>query len=125
MKNWIGKTIALIGLIHTIFGFVVLPNIFRDLLSEGLFNTVNGQLDREFFFWFIQFGLLLVLFGGFVNWVEQRLDRLPLGLGWTLLAFTALLVGIMPISGAWLMLIPAVGILIQYRKNAPSLTEDD
>ncbi len=117
MKIWIGKSIATIGIIHTIFGFVFIGHIFRELLNDGLINTVNGQLDREFFFWFVMFGVLLIVLGALTNWVEKETGFLPSWYGWVLFVFTLMIVAIMPASGGWLLFIPAVGILMRYRSG--------
>lgn len=111
MKNWIGKAIIVIGLIHITVGFALLSTTFLELLSEGLFNTVHGQAMREGFFWFTFFGVLLIILGAWVNWTEREQQQLPSFLGWSLLAMVGVMLFIMPISGAWLMLVPIGGII--------------
>lgn len=113
MKTWIGKTIIIVGVIHSVFGFAVFNSTMAEIVSEGLINTVNGQPMREFVFWFISFGILIILFGLMIDWCERRNLKLPKFLGWSLFAFTSILVTIMPISGGWLMFIPAVGLIIK------------
>ncbi len=56
MKRWIGRSIIIIGLLHTIFGLIAFRSTLALLLREGIINTVNGQPDREMAFWFIFFG---------------------------------------------------------------------
>ncbi len=110
---WIGKALFLIGCIHSLFGVVVLRSTLAVLWNEGLINTVNGQPDREFAFWFIAFGVLTMILGGFVDFCEKRKVPVPRFFGWALLVFTALVVTIMPISGGWLVLIPAIGSILR------------
>ena len=110
---WIGKTIFLIGVVHSLFGFVALRSTLAVLWNEGLINTVNGQPEREFVFWFMAFGIMAMIFGAFVNWCEKRCVPLPRFLGWSLLTFTIAVVTIMPISGGWLVLIPAIGAILR------------
>ena len=98
MKNWIGKTIMIIGLIHTIFGFLFIGHIFQEIWNAGLVNTVNGQIEWEFFFWFTMFGGLLMILGGLVDWLEKKLSYIPQGLGWGLLIFTTMMLLIMHMS---------------------------
>ncbi len=121
-KKWIGKAIASIGILHTALGFVFGWSIFRELLNDGLFNTVNGQMDREFFFWFTMFGVILFLFGALASWAEQTIGQLPIWMAWACFVLTIVMVFIMPISGAWLMLIPTIGLLLQHRNAAASMT---
>lgn len=109
--QWIGKGIALIGAIHTAVGMVGFRNVIGDIAERGMFNTVNGQPEREFAFWFIFFGLLAVLLGAVVSWTENRIGEVPPFLGWSLLTLTTLGVMIMPLSGFWLLIVPTVGAL--------------
>jgi hypothetical protein len=113
MRNWIGKSVAIIGAIHTVFGLVMFRQVIGEIIGEGLVNTVNGQILREFAFWFIFFGFLAVIFGIFIDWCERQQIKLPAFLGWNLLALTVLLVTIMPISGGWLLFIPTTGIFLR------------
>ena len=117
MKHWIGKSVLAIGLIHSIFGIVFLGRIFGVLLGEGLFNTVNGQMDREAFFWFMYFGFAMMILGAFINWNEQRGYPLPAFLGIALMAITLVAVIIMPASGAWLLFAPSIGLLMRQRRK--------
>ena len=115
MRVWIGKFIIAIGLIHGVFGLVVFRDTLNLLVAEGLINTVNGEPDRELAFWFIAFGVLVIVLGALVEWCERRGVGLPQFLGWSLLGFTALLLLIMPISGAWLLLAPSIGAVVRSR----------
>ncbi|MBI2839540.1 MAG: hypothetical protein HYX75_14595 [Acidobacteria bacterium] len=111
MRPWIGKFIGGIGVVHTLFGLLGFRGQLAMWLGEGLWNTVNGQAEREFPFWFLSFGILAIIFGLFVDWVERHFGELPRFLGWSFLGLTVAVVVIMPISGGWLMFAPAVGAI--------------
>ena len=113
MQAWIGKSIIIIGAIHSAFGFVWFRSTIGEIVHEGLVNTVNGQPERELAFWFIFFGLLAIIFGAFVDWCERKGIKFPKFFGWNLLAFTLIIIMIMPISGGWLLLVPAIGSIIR------------
>lgn len=118
MKIWIGKAIALIGIIHTVFVFFVFRKVIGEIIAEGFFNTVQEQENRNYAFWFIFFGFVAVILGLLVNYLERLNIALPRFLGWSLLALTLLLVAIMPISGGWLLFIPACGAIYrQFQVN--------
>ncbi len=117
MQVWIGKSIMIIGAIHSAFGFVVFRSILAEIIGEGLVNTVNGQPLREFAFWFLVFGFLAIIFGALVDWCERQGVKLPKFFGWSLLALTLIVVTIMPISGGWLLLIPAIGAILRSRPS--------
>lgn len=108
---WIGTFIVGIGVVHSLFGVLGFHGQLAIWLGEGLWNTVNGQAEREFPFWFLAFGILAIIFGFLVDWVERRHAELPRFLGWSLLGLTVAVVVIMPISGGWLMIAPAIGAI--------------
>lgn len=118
MRAWIGKSIIFIGIVHSVFGFVVFRSILAELVSEGLINTVNGQPEREFAFWFLFFGFMAIIAGLMIDWCERNFAMLPGFLGWSLLALTVICVTIMPISGAWSLLVPAFGAVFRSRKSS-------
>jgi polyferredoxin len=118
MQAGIGKSIIVIGGIHSAFGFVVFRSTLAEIIREGLVNTVNGQPIREFAFWFIVFGFLAIIFGTFVDWCERQSVKLPKFFGWSLLALTLIIVTIMPISGGWLLFIPTIGAILRSRPSA-------
>ncbi|RLC07591.1 MAG: hypothetical protein DRI24_24635 [Deltaproteobacteria bacterium] len=111
MKFWIGKSIVFIGLLHTLVGVFGFYGTLCELVDEKVFNTVCGQPDRELTFWFIAFGLLTIVFGVFVDSYERTFTRFPRRLGWGLFLFAAVIVVALPVSGAWLFLIPAAGAI--------------
>ena len=115
MKAWIGKAIVGIGIIHCLFGVVFSRSTLALLWSEGLINTVNGHPEREFAFWFLAFGLLAIILGSFINWTERKGIIPPPFLGWSLFVLTVAVVTIMPLSGGWLVFIPALGAIIRSR----------
>lgn len=115
-KKWIGWFIIFIGIIHISVGLLLIGDVGMELLREGLFNTVNGEPMREAFFWFTFGGLSMIIIGQLTNWYEQQETAFPNFLGWSLLALSLLVVLVMPASGGWLMLVPAIAILRQKKQ---------
>ena len=112
-RPWVGRALMAVGVIHTLFGLFGFRRTFGELLAEGLWNTVNGQLKREFAFWFVLCGLVLVLLGALVHTIERTRGSLPRYLGWSLLALTIATVVVMPISGGWLLFPGAIGAVLK------------
>ncbi len=110
-RRWVGVAVVAIGIIHVLFGVVVFRGTLVEILRDGIVNTVNGQLDRELTFWFIIFGLLTILLGALIDWCETSAPKLPQFLGWSLLGLTGICVLFMPLSGGWLLLVPAIGAI--------------
>lgn len=112
MKNWIGKFLVGIGILHTLFGIVLLvPLVGPELLADGLVNTINGQPKREAFLWFLMSGFLIILIGGMVNHLEQSGVAMPKFVGWSLLTIAIFAVFFSPLSGGWLIFIPAIALI--------------
>ncbi|MEO1147341.1 MAG: DUF6463 family protein [Cyanobacteria bacterium J06638_22] len=116
MQAWIGKALFAIGVIHTLFGIIVMHETLSILVGEGLFNTVNGQPGREAVFWFLFTGFLLLIVGALINWIEQHHATLPTFLRWSFLALTLLGIIVIPISGVWLIIPCVVGIFVRASK---------
>jgi len=113
MKNWIGKSLIGIGIIHTLFClFLIVPQM-GELLDEGLINTINGQPKREAFLWFTYSGFAIMILGGLINWIENQNLKIPKFVGYTLLASTVFMLFFAPASGGWLLLIPTIAILLK------------
>jgi hypothetical protein len=117
MKFWIGKSIVVIGLLHTVVGVFGFYGTLTELLDERVFDTVYGQPLRELTFWFIAFGLLTMVFGIFVDSYERTFPRFPRRLGWSLFLFAIAVAAAIPISGTWLFFIPAVGAIHHSRRR--------
>jgi hypothetical protein len=60
---------------------------------------------------FIALGILVVLFGFFIDWIERKKILLPRFLGWGLIFFSFVFLFSMPVTGIWLLFIPAIGII--------------
>lgn len=119
MKQWIGKSIFIIGIMHTIFGLVVMHKVLLHIVQSGVFNTIHGQVEREAVFWFLFSGFGLIIIGALINWIEKLGYVLPQFLHWSFLAITFTGLVIMPMSGFWLLLVPCAGFIMQLtgRKN--------
>ncbi len=118
MKIWIGKCVVVIGVIHTIFGFVVFHEIIAALAGEMFLNTIDKQIDRNAAFWFLYTGFAFVIMGGLIDWIERRHPGLPPFLKWSFLSITVLGCVIMPKSGFWLLLIPCIGFFFEKTREA-------
>lgn len=112
MKIWIGRSIMLIASLHTVVGIYLFRFAIADIIGEGVYNTVDGHQDREVAFWFLVCGLFWFLFGGLIDTLENRGFAFPAFLGFGLLALAAFCALLMPVSGFWLLFVPAFGMLL-------------
>lgn len=113
---WIGKWLFAVGVIHSLFGFLFMRNTLVVLWSEGLLNTVNGQPAREAVFWFLCTGLLLLIVGVLVDRAEKHRLAMPPFVTWSFAVLTIIGVVVMPISGIWLLIPPAAGMVFRRRQ---------
>ena len=94
------------------------------IVDDGIFNAVDGgSAERTSTFWYVVTGLGLAPLGFLVWWVERQVGRVPVTVGWLLLAFVALTVFLMPASGFWLFLFPAAVVLVRARAGASATRE--
>jgi len=111
-KRWIGRWIMGVGVVHTMFGLFFMRDTWSELIDAGLFNTVNGQPEREFAFWFLFAGLVTILFGRMVDELEKRGEAPPRFVAWFLAVLVVFALIVMPISGGWLLVPAVVGLLL-------------
>ena len=123
MRGIAGTLLAVIGALHVGLGLAVAGSLRGAVASGRVVNPVesfaNSSISLEF--WFLMFGLPLLILGHLAAWVERRFEcRLPAFVGWELLGVSALGVVLDPDSGFWLLLVVALMILWRSRAASPS-----
>lgn len=114
MKYWIGRWLMGVSIIHTVFAFVVFGDVLSSIVQRGVFNTVGNDPMTGAVVWFVLFGVVFFICGLAVSALEQSpSSHIPKSLGWAMLALVALGVVLMPVSGFWLAIPPAVAILLR------------
>jgi hypothetical protein len=111
-RPWIGPWLLLVAAVHTVFGLVVFAPVLGDMLGRGLFNTVGPDAKAGAVVWFLLFGGPLALVAWQIWLAERRAAWAELRvLGWGILGLTVLGLLLMPMSGFWLALPAAWGLL--------------
>ena len=108
-----GYLLIVIGVIHVLVGFWICAKPIADIVRNGLFNAISPNIfapnfDREAAFWFMMFALPLFALGQLCFWVQAQGIVLPTFLGWNLLAISVIGIFFVPISGFWLLILPAI-----------------
>ncbi len=111
MKNKIGIIIIVIGSLHLGLSFVKFSQVFTQMLSEGIFDSVVGA-ERGWALWFTFTGIVFILLGYAIKYMEQQNLAIPTPIGWLLLIASIFCGILLPLSGCWALLLPAILIIM-------------
>jgi len=106
-----GGILIAIALLHTAVGLWFGSGPVLAIAREGFLASVDPHRDRQLIFWFLIFGAPMLLIGQLALWMQARGLRPPRFLGIELLAVAIGGALLMPISGFWLVLVPAALLL--------------
>lgn len=112
MKQWIGRWVMFVALGHTVVGITFFGSVYRELLANGLYNSITSE-KAGLAVWFALFGVVLFVIGMLLSALESINTRIPKSVGVALLLLTGLGVVLMPVSGFWLMIPAIVAILLR------------
>lgn len=116
MTRWIGRYLMITGIIHALLTLLFFGCELEDIYNAGLWNSVSGHTERMAAFWFLFSGFLLVGLGLLADYVEKAYGALPVSLGYSLLLLALLILLVLPVSGGWLLLPPAIALIYRNRK---------
>lgn len=111
-----GVLIMAIAVIHFLFGLFAYAGPLTRIARDGVWNAVDPYGDRQEAFWFLVFAVPLFFFGQMVSQSAARGQTVSPSLGWELLGLSLLGALLMPVSGFWLAIAPALLLL---RHGAP------
>lgn len=120
MKLWkySGILLSATGIIHTIVAITQEWNIYKELLFDGLINSIENNMHKALSFWFLTIGVILIMFGQSLQYyINKEQKPAPLFLGYSLLVFSILGCFVVPISGFWLFIPQALIIILTKRKH--------
>lgn len=117
MTPWVGRWLVVVSIIHTLFAVVAFPDVLRSLVERGIVDSVGTDPMRAAVTWFVLFGAVLFICGSVITHLERATaGALPRSIGWSLLGLVIVGVVLMPASGFWLALPPAVTLLVRGRR---------
>ncbi|PSB56532.1 hypothetical protein C7B77_11585 [Chamaesiphon polymorphus CCALA 037] len=107
-----------VSIVHTIFAFVVFPEVILQIFLDGVFDSIGVDPLRGAVVWFLLFGFVLFGLGLAINIIEEMSNGyVPASIGFSLLFIILLGVVLMPVSGFWLALPPALIIIYKRSKR--------
>ena len=116
---WKGLWLLAVAAVHTVFAAIVFQPQWQEIAQRGVFDSVGTDPMAGAVAWFVLFGGVLALLGWAI-WLVERHAALaavslrPLGAG--VLALTLLGIVLMPASGFWLALPPALALCWRPRR---------
>ena len=116
--RWVGRSIIAVGAIHCLVGGLIFAAPLMEILNSGVWNSVDGFKGRPLAFWFEFAGLLTIVFGSSIDWIEKADFSLPPIVGYGFGGLVALAIIAMPVGGGWLLLPSAVGLLMKRHRGA-------
>jgi hypothetical protein len=125
LRGTSGLLLIGIGVLHTIFG-VFQGHSLLSRISQTTFPTDAGRqvvtaLGKQFIFWFLFGGFLILVLGHLFTWIERRLKHpVPQFIGWELLVLSVGGLALMPLSGFWLVLAVAIYTIVGSRSRTTS-----
>ena len=123
MGKLAGRILIAVGLLHVTLFLWWGRRVLRAIVTEGFWDTIDPHRDRQMIFWSLFAGVMLVLLGQLALWAERRGLRLPAVLGWELLVITIAGGVLMPVSGGWLLAVPATLVILGARRASSAARE--
>ena len=122
MRSLTGIVLIGIGVLHTLIGVftgrAVLSQIAAANFSSEASRQLVASLGKQFAFWFLFGGVVLMLLGHLCLWIERKLSMpVPAFMGWELVIISACGLMFMPVSGFWLVLAVAIYVLVTARRT--------
>ena len=129
MKKTNGYLLLFLGLLHVAVGVVGGWSQFVFIADYGIWNALIqhsqavcmktlGCLQLNGTWWFVAWGLMLILFGLLCTWVEVILNQtVPAFIAWLLCLICVVCAILMPASGFWLVMIVALNMFLCARKK--------
>ena len=121
MRRLCGPLLMATGVLDLLYVLVFQSRQIAAIAGDGFFNAVEPNVafstfDRETAFWHLMFGLMAVILGALIHWVQSRAVTLPAFLGWSLLLLSVIALILMPFSGFWVVLPQAVMMILVSRR---------
>jgi Family of unknown function (DUF6463) len=115
-----GYWLMAISVIHGLGDIFYYFEPWSDVVRNGVFNAVDPHFDRGVAFWMLMVSPFLFALGQLCFWAQEHNVKLPVFMGWNLLITSAFGAFLMPISGVWLLIPPALLMLAESQQHKKS-----
>ena len=116
LNRWVPRLTLVVAGAHAVTAVAQYREVYRDMLSEGIVGSVDGQHDREAATWFLVGAPAVAALGLVSRWGVRNAGRIPPAVPPTLLGLGALIAAVDPASGGWALLgLGAAGLAARRR----------
>jgi hypothetical protein len=103
-----GDALATVGVLHTTVGLAKYRKALREMVRDGVIDTIEDDPDREAAVWFLTCGASLSLMGFLARWTLRQTGTLPFFVGPMLFGIGAVGATLMPRSGFWALFVAGI-----------------
>lgn len=112
-KRWIGRWVVAVAVLHAVIGLMAFAPVLQAMMGDGLWNSVGVDVTRALAMWFLLGGGFMLVCGLAIDACERSAQAPSLrSTGWGLLVVTLVTIALVPTSGAWLLLPPAIAMVL-------------
>lgn len=121
-----GYWLMVTSIIHIVVHVLLYIEPLSDIVRSGIFNAVDPYFDRGTAFWVLVLSPFIFALGQLCCWAQARRVRLPAFLGWNVLITSGVGAFLMPISGFWFLMPPAILMILasQQKESQPANVTD-
>lgn len=111
-----GYWLIFTSIIHVIVGIWIYGEPLSEIVRDGFFNSIAPNpfapdFAREDAFWFMTLTAFMIILAQLCFWANSSKISLPKSIGWNLLITSIIGAIAIPISGFWLLMVPACLII--------------
>jgi hypothetical protein len=107
------------SILHMLTALAISGNAFVDMFRAGVFNSVEGDSERSFAFWFLIVGIACFFLGHMLHhYIKKTAQPAPKFLGYYMLALGIIGTVFVPVSGFFLFIIQGFIIVIAEKEPA-------
>jgi hypothetical protein len=101
------------SILHTLMALAIGGKAFADMFYAGVFNSVEGDSERSFAFWFLIVGIACFFLGHTLHHcIKKTAQPAPRSLGYYMLVLGIVGMVFVPVSGFFLFIIQGAIIVV-------------
>lgn len=119
-RRWVGRWVMGVGAWHVAFGIWWFGAALGRAARDAMWNAIGWTRDDAALgFWFLMAGGFALLAGVLADHVERYDGELPASFGWGIAALALVGAAAVPLSGFWLLFVPAA-VVLDARRRSPT-----